>query len=805
MTPPVRTAVSLSETGYVAQGGLIGGNWAQWEPFEPVPDLQWPYSIRMYWRMERGDTRVTSVLEAIGLPIRQTQWRISPNGARDEVVEFVSQNFGLPIDGQDAPTSTTRSRDRFSWDQHLFWSLQNLQYGHCVDYDTEILTARGWIDGHALREGDQVLTFNPESGLAEWQPCEKVHRWSGEHSVRVLDSRSHSSVTTLNHKWITRAHDSKRLRFRTSAELNTNDRIIRSAPVSTLPREQKWSDAFVELVAWYWTDGHEHRGGGSSFYQSETVNPDHCQRIRAALTSLFGPGRSSLRHGHGPAFRGWRETRRPRGPQGNILASWYLDGAAAEQFREVAPRGRVRGDFISSLTQAQLRLFLETSIDGNGTRGLRGGLEGATIFQRDEKRLDAFEMACSLLGMPWTRSESGAGYCTRIGTQSEIRPIHSARRADNERATDMRSVVTGVWCPQVPNRTWLARRRGTVYFTGNSLFEQVYRRNPTDGRFWIRKLAPRPQRSIMKWNVALDGGLVSVTQMPPSMVGSAVYGPAPLEIPINRLVVYPRNMDPGQWIGKSILRPAYKNWLLKDELMRIEAATARRNGMGVPVATAPENEEDVQQYTDIASNFSAGDSTGVGLPAGASLKLLGVSGNLPDLRQAIEYHDTQIAIGALAHFLNLDGKGGSYALASVQANAFVDSVQTHAQSVRDIAQAHILEDLIDINFGVDETAPLLTFDPIGSQQDATAAALNLLVQAGLLSPDALTERSLRQRLGLPAREPAAEDPLNPIPGSQPGEPEPSDDPDDPDSSGDSSSAIPRRTGIAPAQEPWRLF
>jgi hypothetical protein len=94
----------------------------------------------------------------------------------------------------------------------------------------------------------------------------------------------------------------------------------------------------------------------------------------------------------------------------------------------------------------------------------------------------------------------------------------------------------------------------------------------------------------------------------------------------------------------------------------------------------------------------------------------------------------------------------------VQADAFTQSVQTIAETIRDTAQAHIVEDLVDINFGTDEPTPLITIDEIGSRQDATAAALQMLVTAGLLTPDARLEAFERQTLGLPAVDPDAPDP-----------------------------------------------
>ena len=306
----------------------------------------------------------------------------------------------------------------------------------------------------------------------------------------------------------------------------------------------------------------------------------------------------------------------------------------------------------------------------------------------------------------------------------------------------------------------------TMLVFGHSIFEQVYRPPNAQGLMELRKLAPRPAQTIAYWDVARDGGLVGIQQFPIGSMGG--YGGGVIYagrvgdlIPVNRLVCYTRDRDPGVWVGNSLLRPAYKHWLLKDELIRIEATAARRNGVGVPVATAPDNvsenaigSDDLAPYLAIAQKFRGGNNAGVALPNGAKLELLGVTGTLPSgfIRQAIEYHDKQMALAALAHFLNLD-KGGSYALASVQADAFTQSVQTIAESIRDTAQAHIVEDLVDINFGLDEPAPRITVDEIGSRQDATAAALQMLVTAGLLTPDQRLEAFERQTLGLPAADP----------------------------------------------------
>jgi hypothetical protein len=420
MTERVKTASPVSESGYVTGSTMVDG-WTIWDPFEKVPELQWPQSVAVYSRMDNEDSRVTSLLEAISLPIRSTAWRVAQNNASDEVTEFVSRNLGVPIDGEDTVRNRGRSRGRFSWAEHLEEVCSpTLQYGHAV-------------------------------------------------------------------------------------------------------------------------------------------------------------------------------------------------------------------------------------------------------------------------------------------------------------------------------------------------FEQVYRpRNQSpDGRFWIRKLAPRPQWTILKFHVALDGGLEAIEQVaPPARTNGTLHvaNIVPPAIPVNRLVVYTRAKRPGMWQGKSILRSAYKHWLLKDKLLRIEAATAERNGMGIPVGTASSatDQAEVDRMAALARSLRGGINAGVGLAAGQIMELLGVSGNLPDIRRAIDGHDRAIALSGLAHFLNLDGKGGSYALASVLEDPFTQAVQAYASSIARIGNSHIVEDLVDINFGVDEGAPELIFDPIGSRQDLTAAAVKLLFDAGLFDEDPKLKRAVRQRFGLPS-------------------------------------------------------
>ena len=279
---------------------------------------------------------------------------------------------------------------------------------------------------------------------------------------------------------------------------------------------------------------------------------------------------------------------------------------------------------------------------------------------------------------------------------------------------------------------------------GHSFFEQVYRVDDS-GMVRLAKLSQRPSRTIQAVNVDSDGGLISIEQWgnPDSNRG------APVVIPVNRLVAYVNEREGGNWLGHSVLRSCYKNWLLKDRLLRVQVQTVERNGMGVPLYTGAEGEADLSAGLKMARAWRGGGDAGAAVPNGASLKLVGVDGDLPDADTPIRYHDEQIARAVLAHFLNLGTQTGSWALGTTFADFFTLSLQSVAQQIADTATQHIVEDLVDLNWGPDEPAPKIVFDEIGSRHHATAEAIKTLIDAGALSPDDGVEEQLRNAYGLP--------------------------------------------------------
>lgn len=269
---------------------------------------------------------------------------------------------------------------------------------------------------------------------------------------------------------------------------------------------------------------------------------------------------------------------------------------------------------------------------------------------------------------------------------------------------------------------------------GHSFFEQVYRYDETAGHYQLRKLGPRLPRTISAVNVARDGGLISIEQHGAPGVGSTA-----TVLPVSRLVAYVLEREGGNWLGQSLLRSAYKNWLLKDRALRTWSTSIDRNGIGVPKYTAADGETSLDAGQKIATDLRAGDNAGAALPHGAALELMGVTGTLPDIDKFVRYHDEQIARSALGHFLNLGTQTGSWALGSTFADFFTLSLQAVAEQVRDVASAHIVEDLVDINFGPAVPAPRIVFAEIGSR----TSELDRVREAAGLTSDADLVKYLR--------------------------------------------------------------
>jgi len=342
----------------------------------------------------------------------------------------------------------------------------------CVDEKTNILTKRGWLKYDELRVGDIVLTLN-KNGQAEWQKCLKVNIYKKEGKVLSREFRGHSSLTTINHKWLVgwtgNYKNKRRIRgYRFSTEIKNNEFVLCAAKLKTLPKK-KYSNSLVELVGWYWTEGGEN-GSGTNISQNRGKKAN---RIRSALLKEFGkPQEKGNRVSK--KIASWTDWRKQNRDKNNDNGVFYLNKIATDKLKTIAPDKVIKPEFLTSLTQEQLELLIDVSVMADGHERKRDGYRERTIIQKRKDRLEMFQMAVQL-----------AGYQSHLkySKTRNIWVLHIFERnkiwlgQKNQRQKTKPVYYNGVvWCPTTKNGTWLARRNGTVYFTGNSydLTERIW-------------------------------------------------------------------------------------------------------------------------------------------------------------------------------------------------------------------------------------------------------------------------------------------------------------------------------------------
>src|SRR5574338_679473 len=120
-------------------------------------------------------------------------------------------------------------------------------------------------------------------------------------------------------------------------------------------------------------------------------------------------------------------------------------------------------------------------------------------------------------------------------------------------------------------------------------FEKLWMSAEWRGRKVIapRKLDLRLPRTIYLWHQDDYGELTDIVQLLPAL--------APVTIPAGDLVYYRLHPEGDNWMGRSLLRAAYKPWFIKDRLEKIDAIGQERKAVGVPVAYPPSQADDEQR------------------------------------------------------------------------------------------------------------------------------------------------------------------------------------------------------------------
>jgi hypothetical protein len=285
----------------------------------------------------------------------------------------------------------------------------------------------------------------------------------------------------------------------------------------------------------------------------------------------------------------------------------------------------------------------------------------------------------------------------------------------------------------------------------------------------VQKISPRLQRTIYKWNLADDGGLQNVVQWAYRQDG----GYNEVEIPVEKLLVFVNEKEGANWTGKSVLRPAYKHWFIKDQLYRIDAIAAERHGVGIPVIGLPDgvtDDKNMQRAEDIGAGIRSHERGYVVKPFGWEFGIEGMGqGRAVEIMPMIQHHDRMIAVSVLAPQLAIgeDAKG-SFAMHQGQDSFFMLAERAVAAQIADVHNRHLIPKWVRFNYPGVTRFPKLSFGAIETRGvEQLLNALVPAVNAGIVTADDRLENWLRETAGLPDADPTTAREPKPAAGAQP--------------------------------------
>lgn len=368
---------------------------------------------------------------------------------------------------------------------------------------------------------------------------------------------------------------------------------------------------------------------------------------------------------------------------------------------------------------------------------------------------------------------------------------------------------------------------------GFSLFEPIFKRRLgpeekdgmyrsifSDGRIGIRKLAPRHQLTVWKWDFDDAGGVSGVVQQPPN-------GGDPIDIPIERLVLFRTSRAMGNPTGESMLATSVRPWAEKKHLGSLEVRAADLDTTGTMIIEAPREVVEAESNPDPDDAKAAVNLkklTGIralirGVDAGTmrgfllssephqdndgkltaikkySASRVGTAGQKAvDLGKAQEMRRTEIATAFFVQFLLLGssgGRGGSRALSQDQSDFFTSAVVYLLEMILDVLNKHLVTRLWRLNGFDYELMPTLEHDRVEPADiQKLAAYVTALTGGGIPMSDTSMVNFLRRAMGGPELGPddprlealdaeaeaAVEEARNPTPpspaGAEPGGPPP---------------------------------
>jgi hypothetical protein len=325
----------------------------------------------------------------------------------------------------------------------------------CVDEETECLTDRGWVNYRLLQKGDRILAYDMKRGQLVFTTVEDVYVYDYDGPMIQVKSPQIDMLLTPNHRVVckkrVRKADKGFIKAKYSKpmiieaqELNEDYLIPQVAPYRNRRMKAHFPPEFASLLGWIITEGYfDEKNGEIRIYQSRRANPGYCMEIEELLKKLNIPYRKVEEH--------------------DECMEFILPNEVFNLVRKIIPHKDLEWNLIL-LPTPHLKALFEALMKGDGNIREDGRM---TFTQKSKHTVDVFQALAILLGYRAIVSQRRNGgvyevYLTR-------KKWHGLRKTRGDGSLIQIVNYKGkVWCPKTKYGTFLARRNGRPFITGNT-------------------------------------------------------------------------------------------------------------------------------------------------------------------------------------------------------------------------------------------------------------------------------------------------------------------------------------------------
>lgn len=321
----------------------------------------------------------------------------------------------------------------------------------CVSNDTECLTIDGWKKYNEVSNLDLIATYNIEKNLSEFEQLQRVNIYDYNGNLLSLGKRDLQILQTHNHRNIVINRKNK-LKIKYGYELEAKDKILTNTKINFIENDGI-GIYLAELIGWIIAEGHYKQWvknkikqiGAIEIYQNGGKNE---KRIDFLLKKLK-----------------INNTKKEHNTRKNTF-SWYLPiQPQINKILEICPF-KILNKFLISLPQKECKYLFNGLICGDGhIRPDDGRIE---FTQYSKQCRDWFQILSFRLGY----TSINSGNHVFLTKRNKI----GLATTDGKSSINIKQYNGKVWCPTTNNGTWIARRNGRIFITGNSYPEELVQR-----------------------------------------------------------------------------------------------------------------------------------------------------------------------------------------------------------------------------------------------------------------------------------------------------------------------------------------